>query len=280
MLDLDSLVRRTNAMEPLPSNSIRLARILAQEDWKLEDVTACVALDPALTVRVLRAANSAAYSSSSTVATVPQALMRIGSGMLVTLAVGPAVRGLLQSRSSSPRGQALWEHSVATALAADLLRLVISDPVPPEAFPAALLHDVGHLILATQLDAKQHELVLRAEAEGHLERRDAERELFGVDHAELGGLVAERWGLPRQICRAISFHHDPDDVESEYQRTVDVVAVADRVARAAGFDGGETLGDSDPTAAARARLGLTDEAVAELRELVTERFHDVMHAYE
>jgi HD-like signal output (HDOD) protein len=215
---------------------------------------------------VLRAANSSRFANAARLASVDQAVMRIGSGLLVALALGPALRGAGRASADARVEEEAWRHAAATALAADALRARVATPILPEAFSAALLHDLGRLVLWRHLDARLRGLLARAECEGRVSRCTAERELLGVEHPEVGALVAARWSLPPVIVDAIRMHHDPDAYEGDHGRTVDVVAVADAIARMAGIDGREGDPASEPTSGARARLGLSELAMKELAD--------------
>ena len=280
MIDLDDLVRGANGIDPLPDSALRVARILGADDWQIEEVTGVINLDPTLTARVLRAANSAAYSNAArNVTRVEQAVMRIGSGMLATLVVAPAVRGALRSAGARALSRELWEHSVAASLAADLLRLFASVPIPVEAPTAALLHDLGGIVLALRTSQRDRLQVERAVEMG-LTLPRAEREVLGVDHAEVGALVAQRWEFPFTLVEAVRTHHDSGEAAESARVLSDVVAVADASAGAINVDGGEGPVDEAEAALPAARLGLDKSSVGELRDLLKERLAEVLSVYE
>ncbi len=279
MIDLDQLVRDANSLDPLPQSAARLARVLSGDDWSVEDVTGAIAHDPALTARVLRAANSAIYASGGRgSASLDQAVMRMGSGMIVTLVITPAMRGVMRAVPAGALSRPIWEHSIAASLAADLMRLVTREPIPAEATSAALLHDLGRVVLARRIDARSARQIEEAQR-GGVDPRVAEREVLGVDHAEVGAVIAQRWSLPHDLVDAIRTHHDPSEAGGASRRLADVIAIADWTARTGGHEGGE---GAPPELAPESldRLGLDKKALGELGELVGERFREVLALYE
>jgi HD-like signal output (HDOD) protein len=122
---------------------------------------------------------------------------------------------------------ALWRHAVGTALATEWLGRTRRAVVPPESFTAALLHDVGKLVLARFLDRDLLDYLERSRREGGNSALEAEREILGVHHGELGGLICQHWDLSDNICRGVAYHHDP---EAGFSTICDAVHVANLVA--------------------------------------------------
>jgi HD-like signal output (HDOD) protein len=132
---------------------------------------------------------------------------------MLTLGFGPKVRQQLQEAvpEFGLAENVLWRHSVAAALAAESMGSMCKAQIPPESYAAALLHDVGKLVLARFLDPDRLSYLQRSQNEGHCNPLQAEMEILEVNHAELGGLVARHWGLPERIALGIQYHHDPGD---------------------------------------------------------------------
>ncbi len=208
MIDLGRVVASASGLDPLPATALRLADLLG-EDAAFEEIERVVSFDPALTARLLRFANGANTAGLAPVTSVHAAISRLGTGAVLSLAVGTTLRDLLHRPDAELRGEnLLWTHSVTAGLAARDLNRFCRHRVPPETFTAALLHDIGKLILARFLCAKVRGVVADTVASG-IAPLDAEREVLGVDHAEVGALVAEHWRLPDALVQAIRFHHRP-----------------------------------------------------------------------
>lgn len=230
-LTRERLLRQADALEPLPATATRLVSLLSQTEWMIRDVEEAVRLDLALTARVLRFANSAWTAHLPSVNTIREALMRIGVGTALSLAIAEGVRPKLLRPLPAFDLQPgrLWQHAVACALATEIVTRRSRSPIPPETVTASLLHDVGKIVLDEAMD----DAALRqAWTGGVLSRIDAERQVLGMDHGELGGYVARHWGLSERVAAAITHHHSPSAAQSTI---CDVVHLSNGIAKLAGF---------------------------------------------
>lgn len=276
LLDLDTVVQDAWEMEPLPASVSRLAGIVADENSDLADLVEVVTFDQTLTAKLLRAANSSSSASLSPVATVAAAIQRLGSGAVLSFAMATTVHGKMKQAIPEyglVEGQ-LWRHSVCSAVVAQLASRALKTNVPGETFTSALLHDIGKLLLARFLDPELLQHLRRAQSEGQVTMIRAETEILGVNHAELGGIMAQRWGLPDSIVRAVHFHHDPDghfDGDTHhpaYQRICDLTHVCDVVAHCVEEKGEEVRWDEHIQTGAWERLALTVDKVEALAKQV------------
>ena len=282
LVDLETLVRDSHELDPLPQSSVRLAGILARENWDLDAINEVVRLDEALTGRLLSAANSVRSGARTEITSVEQAVVRLGAATVLSLAVGAAVRGSLERVLPSfgiGEGE-LWRHSVASALAIELARGYVSRPVPPQAFATALLHDVGKLVLERHLDDHSAELLRHARAEGNLPEDKAELAVFQVSHAEVGAMIVRAWGLPECIACGVQYHHDPLQAPDEEGRHLAyLIGLADAVAIQIGEPCGETIIRSGLSPDVAGALGLPRAKFDELCEKTTEQLELVLEQY-
>jgi len=288
VIDLVALVQSALELEPLPASVTRLASTVADPDSDLQDVVEILEFDQALTGRLLRSANSASSASSSPITSVRAAVLRLGSGSILSLATASCVQTRMnQSLPAYGLGEgALWRHSVAAAVAAETVNRAAKRKAPPESFTAALLHDVGKLTLARFLDDEVVQILRRADARGLGPSLQAETEVLGVNHAELGGLIAQHWSLPATIVQGIVFHHEPGAVSNTHwselpgvQAVCDVVHVGNILAQRldAETTGVEVCEPLD--AGSMARLGLTDAELLRLSAEAADRLEHVLVRY-
>jgi HD-like signal output (HDOD) protein len=281
LVERDEVVSAARALEPLPTKVARVAAILARPDWSMDELERAIALDPGFAPRILRMANSALASRGHPITSVREAVMRIGSGPILSIAMGLGVRRRLDAplpQFGLAKG-ALWIHSVAAALTVELLAAPLQREPPVEAFTAALLHDVGKLVMARFLDPESRAKLRKAELEGRAAARAAEIELLGADHGELGALVAEHWLLPASLANGIRHHHFPAESKEPVAHAVHVseeiarIVDARRIGRPLPADGGRIA------EVARESLKLDDKTIAELVDLVDARLNEVLQRY-
>lgn len=278
MIDLGRVIEDANQLAPLPASAVRLAEIIGGGDCHLEDVAEVISFDQALTIRLLRAANSAASAGVLPVATAREAVTRLGTAQVLALAVACGAKPLLQQRVPAYELDegALWRHSVAAAVAAEVAPNFCPVAVPAESFTAALLHDVGKLLMGRFLSDEILLYIRLGLEQDHLSQLEAESTLLGVNHAELGGLVAQHWHLPESIVHGIIFHHDPEQGQDVMS---DLTYLANQAAKQieAGPDGRPWEMPLLPGVATR--LGLTRKALDRFGPAVAGRFAQVQRRY-
>lgn len=277
MIDLDEMAQAASQLEPLPTSSTRLAALVCAGTPELGQVVEIVQFDEALTASLLRSANSSWSASRSEIKTVRDAVIRLGASPVLALTLGMNVRrhlGDALPEYGLSEGQ-LWRHSVAASLAAELLAPRAANRPPPETATAALLHDVGKLVMARFLDGTLLE-ALHEHQERGATRIDAEAAVLGIDHAELGGLIARSWALPETLIRGIREHGRP---RPGGDALVQAVYLADVLAKAVGA-GPDDNADLEAFAQAMGELGLTATDFDELRVLVEERLAEVERRFD
>lgn len=223
--DIRSLL--TTKLTPLPGSVMRILELLRNPDVPTNSLSTAVGCDPMLAARLLRLANSTYYARERNVTTIHQAIETIGTKALYdAVMLGITANSFAREIQGSKLGRAIWHHSLAVAL----LSREISDQLgmrgTESAFMCGLLHDIGKFILL-RADKVFYELLSEAPEED--ENLVSEEKAFGVDHAELGALMVNRWGLPEAISTVILYHHDPARAPQAIV-TAHIVNVADMIA--------------------------------------------------
>ena len=139
-IDQSELLVAVSELEPLPPTVTRLAQVVSSGNWSADEIEEIITLDQALAARVLSRANSAASASAVEVVRVRDAVVRIGIGPVLSLVTGHAVRGTVQPaliEYGLTEGE-LWRHSVASALAVEVLASACAHPLPAESFAASV----------------------------------------------------------------------------------------------------------------------------------------------
>src|SRR5215813_10512894 len=122
MIDLDRLIQQTHEFAPFRATTVRLAQMVASPECDTSEVSELIAYDEVMTVDLLRAANSAAYANLNRIATVQEAVARLGTAQVLAIAVAAGARPHLQNKlpGYNLNDGALWHHSVAAAVAAEV----------------------------------------------------------------------------------------------------------------------------------------------------------------
>jgi HD-like signal output (HDOD) protein len=235
----------------------------------MERIVSC---DPALAVKMLRIANSAYYGFKSEVTTVKQAVVLLGLMTVRSLVVGASCYDVFARAGAPDDREALWLHSIGTAVAAEGLAKSVRGVVPEEAYLAGLLHDVGVAVIAMSYPEVPR-LVAAQSLDGEVSRREAEVDLLGCDHAQMGMLVAQEWGLPAPIAGAIGYHHSPAGAAVAPELAA-CTHVSDLVASRVGFALDSLAKAGEPEPYALSVLGLSagdvDEACWEMEACLEE----------
>jgi putative nucleotidyltransferase with HDIG domain len=250
----ESLLVLVEQVPPLPAIVLELLRSLEDENANVAQLARKIGLDPPLSARVLRVVNSPFYGMQGQVSSLSEAVMVLGFSSVRSLAMAASLSSRFTLKPAAGLDPAfLWEHSFCTALACRLLAPHVGIDAET-AFTAGLLHDIGRIGLLALDEDRLLEIARRRTAMA-LSASQAERQVLGFDHAQLGARLLERWRLPPAIVRTVERHHTPDLEPTE--PLTDLVAVADACAIAVQRGTQEQFLESARPGNTVVRLGIT-----------------------
>ena len=215
--DVDKRVERLRrstesvlTLPTLPESVSRLLRMVDDPDTSARSLAQAISSDQVLTARVLKLANSSYYGFQQRVGTVSLALVVLGFESVKDLALTTSVMKSFGKASSDERFdmRTFWEHALAVAVASRHLSRVLRVGSAGEAFTAGILHDIGQVVLHEYHPDAFLESLRLVREEGKL-LHEAEIEVLGAGHPQVGGWLCRRWNLPDKICQAVSLHHGP-----------------------------------------------------------------------
>ncbi|MEO6867448.1 MAG: HDOD domain-containing protein [Gaiellales bacterium] len=180
-------------------------------DTSVNDLTGLISADQSLVAMLLKLANSAYYGYARRIETLPEAIVLLGFSTIKSLAITATTMNLLfqsEDELSDVRHE-IWSHSLGVGVAARALARKRGNIHPEKAFVAGLLHDLGMIILSVYRKDDFIKVLSEANSRG-ITYEEAELEVLGFSHAELGALVAEAWSFPATHCEAIRCHHQPE----------------------------------------------------------------------
>jgi HD-like signal output (HDOD) protein len=210
LLGNDVIRRAAGQLDRLPSAPAaywELAQALAQPDVVWQDVAAIVERDTAMAVKVLQLVNSPFFGLSRQVVSVQQAVMYLGVELLKGLSLGAHVFAMLPAIDVP--GFSLEHFQRHAQHTAQLARRFVHEPVRiDEAFTAAMVHDIGQIVLGLGMPAEFAAVRREAQLSGRAVQ-DVELMRLGVTHATVGAYLLGLWGLPFTIVEAVAYHHSP-----------------------------------------------------------------------
>ena len=267
-MDEDKLRRiltQVKSFPGMPATAARLLPLLQNPDSSAAKIEDILKYDPGLTANILKLTNSAFFGLPSRVSSVRQAVMLLGWKRLMQLVMTMCMSALMKKSIPGydlPRGE-LWRHSVAVSVAADLLVKSLSISDADEVFTAALLHDIGKLVLGDYVkeDLEKIEVMV---AKG-ISFEVAEYIVLGTNHADIGARILQNWSLPQELVNAVSWHHDPENCD-KYCLLSDVVHVANVVGRRVGFGKGRSGQALEPSLEVIERLDVNQSLIDKLAE--------------
>ena len=259
----------------LPSLSTTAAKVLEtcnNPQASPNDLNRVISLDMVLTGQVLKLINSAYYSLPHPVTSITRAIIMLGINTVKNLVLSFAVLEHLRNDRLFPalRVEDFWTHSLCVGVTAKCLAKArgVSITDQEEFFICGLLHDLGKIPLNHLFPGK----CIQAFDEAKRSQRalyHAEGMVFGIDHAAVGGMIAEKWRLGPVLIEALSFHHRPEEAHESNQQLVFMVALADIYAQMLQMgSGGEPLGYNALCRFLLERVGVDWSFLYDLRDMV------------
>jgi diguanylate cyclase (GGDEF)-like protein len=209
--DLVNRIRNCPNLPSLPSVAIQVLDLAAKADVDIAEIARIISKDPALSTKILRTVNSSFYGRSQHVSTISHALVILGLQSVKTLVLGfSLVTTLRKSKSKGFKHLNYWRRSIFSATAARTLAIKMNIVQQEEAFLAALLQDIGMLVMDQVLVPQYSEICDKANT--HEELVKAEYETLQMTHAEVGAILAEQWKLPPILTVTIGASHHAEIV--------------------------------------------------------------------
>jgi putative nucleotidyltransferase with HDIG domain len=232
--EIKNIIMNTKSLPTLPGIITKLNALTSNDKSSVQEMARLVSSDQVLSARILKLANSPSYGFYR-VSTISNAMILLGVNVIKSLALSSSIFEIMEKSSVG-----LWEHSLGAGVAANIIARHLNLPECEEISTAALLHDIGKVIVRLNF-GDDYRLLLALVAEKDISMLEAERELLGTDHAEVGAWLATGWYLPEKLIEPISCHHDVATSENFRVKT-SVVHLADILVKASGFGfGGDDL---------------------------------------
>ncbi|MEW6412263.1 MAG: HDOD domain-containing protein [Candidatus Zixiibacteriota bacterium] len=199
-------IRRDTDLLSLPQVLSEVLGEVGKEDFSANKLADIILKDPSLTSRVLRMSNSSFYQRFAEIKTVHQAISVLGATTVKCLALSTSVFHPEKiARESGVDAAEYFMYVLSVAAGCQKIARAVSYPSTEEAFIAGLLHDIGVMFFLHKYPREYKQIIAH---ESHVDSlAEAEKNIFGTDHTEVGLHMAEVWRIPREIVEAIGNHH-------------------------------------------------------------------------
>jgi putative nucleotidyltransferase with HDIG domain len=205
-----------------------IIRVIDNPKSTAKDLKDMVQVDPPLTGRMLRLANSAYYPPQKKISDIQQAIIWVGYEAVKELALSQKVCEIFNKDKfiEGYSRKALWKHSLAVALLGKMIYRREFGERGENIYVAGLLHDIG-LIAEDQFCQDEFRLTLSKSKNELKNITQVEYEVLGYDHADLGQALVDSWNLPQELVIAIGNHHNPGEIAEEFSKITSTLYVAD-----------------------------------------------------
>ena len=205
---LESIVAQVGDLPAAPAVLTAAMNLTADLQSNVAELSTVISADQSLTANVLRISNSPYYGRSRTVGTVEEAIVVLGFEAVRSIVIAAATHQMFDTKETRGMGQKLWQHAFATAVCAREISRGIKHPAKDQAFIAALLHDIGKLIMIVKMPEWYTRVVTKVEEEPTVFRL-VEKRVFNFDHCDVAAVLLNSWSFPVEMIRAVTRHHAP-----------------------------------------------------------------------
>ena len=205
-----------------------LMDVINDPESSAKDLKDIIEIDPPLTARVLKVANSAYYCSLRKISEIQHAVIWIGYDVVKEIALSQKVCEAFDQDEtfSGYSGTALWKHSLAVALLGKMIYRREFGERGENAYAAGLLHDIG-IIVENQFLENDFIDILNKAKQNKENLPTAEYEVLGYSHTDIGKMLTDHWALPEELVVAIENHHNPDKAPQAFSKFTSTLYIAD-----------------------------------------------------
>jgi putative nucleotidyltransferase with HDIG domain len=265
-VEIRNIIMNTSSLPTLPGIISKLNSLSENDKSSVQEMARLVSSDQVLSARILKLANSPSYGFYR-VSTISNAMILLGVNVVKSLALSSSIFEIMEKNSVG-----LWEHSLGAGVAANIIARRLKLPECEEISTAALLHDIGKVIIRLNFGDDYRQLLELIEKK-EIPMLEAERGLLGTDHAEVGAWLAKGWFLPDKLIEPIACHHNVAAATSQQTKAA-VVHFADILVKASGFgfSGDDFVPCIQPVA--WEKLGMTEAILTEIVEELEDKLVD------
>ncbi len=236
--ELKDVTEKITNLPTLPTVLTEIGRLMQDPHTTADEVGEAISGDQSLSSKVLKLVNSAFYGFPGRISTVTHAIVILGFATVKNMVFTASVLNYFSEKEN--RGvfdvEKFWQHSVSVGAAAKAIAHYKGIKEEEEYFIAGLLHDIGKVIL-NQYSMADMTKIMKVVMEKNCLFFDAEREVLGITHQDVGGWLAGKWNFPKSLRYSVEYHHYPPAAK-EHLKITSVVHIADIFVRSMGIGSG------------------------------------------
>ena len=220
-----TIVDNITSLPQFPENIMQVQKLISDPKSEMSDIARRISMDPALTADLLKVVNSAQFMLAKKVDSISEAVKMVGMRGIKNLLYSYGTQKILGDNTADKKN--LWEHSYKTAFFAyNLVKNFRRDhDLLDDVYVGGILHDMGKIVFSN-IHPDLLNKIKSFVSERNMPSSTLEDLSAGMNHAEIGALIAEKWNFPKDLVAAIRYHHDPNAAPDECKDLVDAIYLA------------------------------------------------------
>lgn len=274
---IESIITNLDQLPSIPDVASTILNMINDPDVSFKRVAEEISKDQAITTNILKLCNSAFFSKGKEISSIDRAIVTLGLKEIKDIVIIAVTKAILNKEIIGydlAKGD-LWIHGIAVAVLSKKISLMknrkdISDIV----FTGSIIHDVGKTVLALYVQRTFKDIIEMVESEG-IPFQEAEREIMGFDHQEIGEKILMKWNFPDILKAMVRFHHEPDMAPDEFKPAVSIVHIANIICLMAGIGIGSDGLYHELNSAALTTLNFSDQELEALYSEIPDTMNQV-----
>lgn len=231
-MDISDILTNVKDLPTLPTIYSQLLEAMSDTRTSAQDISDIIERDQASTLKLLRTVNSPVFGISTKVDTIQKAIFFLGFNEVKNIVFSLSIIDMFKNYKPNPYFSTVdhWKHSIAVGVITRILGTLINEKLVDNYFVAGIIHDIGKLLLLYH-GKIDYSKVINYAVENNTRIGNAEIAVLGIDHLELGAMVAQKWDIPESLINVIKYHLQ-GIVNGKPDNLVACVHLADAIARA------------------------------------------------
>ncbi|HEY3781854.1 MAG TPA: HDOD domain-containing protein [Fimbriimonadaceae bacterium] len=270
---------RNGNFSTLPQIVSSALHTMNSEDVSVSALEKIIERDPAIASKVLRTANSSFYGCKD-IPTLGRAMSVLGLNTVRSLIVSVTFQQMSSEQGQCPSFDrfASWRHSIAVAIGAKMIAKMKMPMKAEELYSAGILHDVG-LLVFDRFAGQELDHAIKHAFNKNIPLVEAEQEVMGCNHCEIGAKVGEKWGLPDRMTRAMAYHVCPGKDDTCFDTTC-IIALAEGLATQFGFPNNSPEGAYKIDPSVEQRLAVTEQEMILIGRIMHEEVKRAQESFQ